>query len=121
MNDSQIGALVLAKCAAHDPWFPNGGEAMALAWGTVFARHKLALDDLLAAVEVAYGANGAGFKPLPADIAKAAREIRRDRAEREPEADRQARIAAQDARPEVAAAMGRRTAIEEFTGRIGRP
>lgn len=72
MNDEwkQTAALVLAKCAANDPWFPNGGESVVLAWAEVFKKSNLQRIDLVEGVTLAYMENGAGFKPLPADIVK---------------------------------------------------
>ena len=81
-DNKRIGALVLTKCAAHDPWFPNGGEAMAIAWGDIFARYGLQLTDLIEGVSIAYCENGSGFKPLPADIVKTTRRVRRERLDR---------------------------------------
>ena len=102
----QLGALVLACCSAYDPWFPNAGEVMCDAWGTAFMRYNLDLADLMAAVDAGYGSNPGQYRPLPGDIAQQARAIRRDRTEREDEDARQARIAKQDARPEVLNARG---------------
>jgi hypothetical protein len=82
---------VLAKCAANDPWFPLPSESIVLAWAEHIARWNLSADELLEAVTVAYTGRTSGFKPLPADIIIAARQIRRDRAERESEAERRAR------------------------------
>ncbi|MGC0365046.1 hypothetical protein ABH922_003030 [Rhodococcus sp. 27YEA15] len=74
MNDhQQTAALVLAKCAANDPWFPNGGESIVMAWAEVFAESGLAREDLLAGVARAYRLADEGFKPLPASIVKHAR------------------------------------------------
>jgi hypothetical protein len=66
----QTAALVLAKCAANDPWFPNGGEAIVMAWAEVFAESGLAREDLLAGVARAYRLETEGFKPLAASIVK---------------------------------------------------
>ena len=71
MNEhQQTAALVLAKCAANDPWFPNGGEAIVMAWAEVFAESGLAREDLLAGVARAYRLETEGFKPLAASIVK---------------------------------------------------
>jgi len=101
----QLGAIVLARCSAYDPWFPNASEIMCDAWGTAFDRYNLGAADLSAAVDAGYAANGGGWRPLPGDITQQARAIRKDRNDREDEPARQARIVAQDARPEVAGAM----------------
>lgn len=98
--ESAINATkaVLAKCAANDPWFPNPAEATILAWAEQFVVAKIPLDDLLAAVTQVYATNGSGFKPLPADIIRAARAMRADRGQRETEEQRRAREARIDAR-----------------------
>lgn len=72
MNDEwkQTAALVLAKCAANDPWFPNGGESVVLAWAEVFKKSEMQRIDLIGGVTLAYMEHGSGFKPLPADLVK---------------------------------------------------
>lgn len=95
---------VLAKCAANDPWFPHPAEATILAWADQFVIAKLPLDDLLAAVTQVYATNGGGYKPLPADIVRAARAIRADRMQRETDEQRRAREDHLDARIEKRAA-----------------
>jgi hypothetical protein len=87
---------VLAKCAANDPWFPQPAQYTMLAWAEQFAGTNLDIDDLLAAVTAVYRDNGAGFKPLPADILKSARAIRGERADREARAEREQRQALND-------------------------
>lgn len=72
-EDKQTAAMVLAKCAANDPWFPAGGESTVLAWAEVFSDSKLAREDLLAGVARAYRLAEEGFRPLPASIIKHAR------------------------------------------------
>ena len=75
MNDEhrQTAALVLAKCASFDPWFPNGGEAIVMAWAEVFEKSRLPREDLLAGVARAYRLATEGFKPLPGAIVGHAR------------------------------------------------
>lgn len=80
--------LVLAKCAANDPWFPQPSEPLILAWAEQFGIANLAVEDLLAGVTAVYAHHGSGFRPLPADIIGAARGIVRDRFERSALADR---------------------------------
>ncbi len=88
-DDAQLVARkVLAKCAATDPWFPRAADVTVLAWAEQFAIAKIPVEDLLAGVTASYAAHGSGFKPLPADIIKAAREIRRDRLQRTDPAER---------------------------------
>lgn len=72
-EDRKTAAMVLGKCAANDPWFPVGGEALVLGWAEVFAASGLTRDDLLAGVARAYRLAPDGFKPLPAAIVKHAR------------------------------------------------
>lgn len=73
-DDIETATLVLAKCAANDPWFPNGGDAVTLAWAEQFADCGLSREDLLAGVARAYRISEDGFKPLPASIVKHARD-----------------------------------------------
>jgi hypothetical protein len=84
MNYSQIGAAVLAACIAYDPYSAHPSAETAKAWGRLFEKHHLSVDDLLAAVDGVYeqhgtAPNGDRYKPLPKDIVDAARAIRRDR------------------------------------------
>lgn len=110
MNDyHQTAALALAKCAAYDPWFPKASLATVEAWAEAIAEYNLDTADVLEGVKLAYRDNGAGFKPLPRDIVQAARNIRRDRTERESLEQRQIREAAIDAK-----AAGRVRNISEF-------
>jgi hypothetical protein len=113
MNYPQIAALVLAKCAAYDPYLTEPTEETARAWAEQFELYSLTLDDLLAGVTRIYRDNGSGYRPLPKDITDAARGIRHDRSERESEGERRAREAAIDAKAE-----GRREAIERFSRNV---
>lgn len=72
-DDKGTAALVLAKCAANDPWFPHGGESTILAWAEVFSESGLSREDLLAGVAHAYRIAEDGFRPLPAAIVRHAR------------------------------------------------
>lgn len=69
-DENATAALVLAKCAASDPWFPHGGEATVLAWAEVFAESGLSREDLLSGVARAYRLAEEGFRPLPASIVR---------------------------------------------------
>lgn len=122
MNYAQIAAAVYQRCNHFDPYLPALTPDLARAWGALFAKHKLNEADLIAAVEVVYDENGRGYRPLPADIVKAARAIRRDRYERSDldSAERREHEAVCDAKaaevaPEVAEA--RRQAIAGFAFR----
>jgi hypothetical protein len=72
-EDIETATMVLGKCAANDPWFPAGGDAVIQAWAEVFAESGLTREDLLAGVARAYRLAEDGFKPLPASIVKHAR------------------------------------------------
>lgn len=114
MNYAQIAAAVYQRCNHFDPYLPALTADLARAWGALFAKHKLDQADLLAAVEVVYDENGRGYRPMVADIVKAARSIRRERYERSDlnSAERLAHEAICDAKavevpPEVAEASRR--------------
>lgn len=96
----QTAARALAKCAAYDPWFPQPNRATVQAWAEQIAEYQLDEPDVLDGVKIAYRDNGSGFRPLPRDIVQAARQIRRERAERETSAERQAREDRRDAQLE---------------------
>lgn len=87
----QTAAHALAKCAAYDPWFPQPNRATVEAWAEQIAEYQLHEDDVLEGVKIAYRDNGSGFRPLPKDIVQSARQIRRDRAERETTEERETR------------------------------
>ena len=70
--------------------------ATATIWAQLFSTYGLSKDDLVAAVLRRALSNPDA--PEPAEIISVAREIRRDRAEREPEEDRRRREAAIDAK-----------------------
>lgn len=72
-TDIETAAMVLAKCAANDPWFPKGGDALVQGWAEVFAESRLSRDDLLSGVARAYRVEESGYRPLPASIVKHAR------------------------------------------------
>lgn len=134
-----LAAVVLAKCAAYDPYLTEPTEEQARAWGEQLARWELADQQLLMdAVTEVYAANGSGYRPLPKDITDAARKLRAERATAEPLAGLADRQARQDARPRLvtddpawfdevpaievspATAEGRRRAIESFAQATGR-
>ncbi|URM86522.1 hypothetical protein PBI_HILLTOPFARM_81 [Mycobacterium phage Hilltopfarm] len=78
-----IAMAVYQACLNYDPYLPESREAMVRAWAKVFFRFQLTLNDLTAAVDKLYAERESGFKPLPADIANAARALRHDRRQRE--------------------------------------
>ncbi|MGV0159893.1 zinc finger domain-containing protein [Mycobacterium colombiense] len=90
-NYRQTAARALAKCAANDPWFPQPNRATVDAWAEHIAEYKLGEADVLQGVKIAYRDHGAGFRPLPRDVIQAARQVRRERAEAESDAERQER------------------------------
>lgn len=73
-DDKHTAGLVLAKCAANDPWFPAGGESTILAWAEVFSESGLSREDLLAGTARAYRLAPDGFRPLPASIVRHSRD-----------------------------------------------
>lgn len=109
----QTAANALAKCAAYDPWFPQPNRATVEAWAEQIAEYRLDEADVLEGVKLAYRDNGSGFRPLPADIVQKARQVRRERAERESDDERRAREDHRDA------ALDRR-ALGQITARAGR-
>lgn len=96
-NYHQTAARALAKCAANDPWFPQPNRATVDAWAEHIAEYKLGEADVLQGVKIAYRDHGAGFRPLPRDIIQAARQVRRERAEAESDAERESRQDRHDA------------------------
>lgn len=116
----QIAALALAKCAAYDPWFPKASQAIVDSWSEHLAICKLdRVEDVLAGVTKAYLEHGNGFKPLPKDISDAARAVRRERRERDPDYERMAAIC--DAKAELdEVTTQRRQAISEFSQKFGK-
>lgn len=109
-------AKALAKCAAYDPWFPKAAQATVAAWAEAIAEYRLSEADVLDGVKIAYRDNGSGFKPLPRDIVQAAREVRRQRTERESSQQREAREDRLDARP---ALVDHRREITQFASTFG--
>lgn len=82
-NYPQMAALVYGKCAAYDPYLAEPSEETCLAWAEQFALYGLELADLMAGVTKVYTDHGSGYRPLPKDIADAARAVRADRAARQ--------------------------------------
>lgn len=80
-------------------------------WAELFEVYNLSKDDLIAAVKKR--ARGAADAPEPAEIIAVAREIRRERAERETTAERHKREAAIDAK-----AAGRVRSLTEYANRF---
>lgn len=99
-NYPQYAAVVYAKCAAYDPYLAEPSEETCRAWAEQFQLYALNIDDLLAGVTRIYSQHGSGYRPLPKDITDAARAIRRDRNERETEAERRHREDQHDAKLE---------------------
>lgn len=90
-NYPQIAAAVYQACTGYDQYLPQLSEDVARAWAKVFQRYGLTADDLIAGVDAVYAIRGSGYRPLPADIAEAARSIRQAKAMQEPESVRTAR------------------------------
>ncbi|MFC9892133.1 hypothetical protein ACFVMC_00425 [Nocardia sp. NPDC127579] len=72
---------VLAKCACYDPVFSRPDPALATGWAEAFSRYDLTLADLLDAVTRHYCESA--DRAMPVHLIRHARDIRRDRAERE--------------------------------------
>lgn len=138
-NSRQVAARALAKCQANDPYFPNVGDAMVLAWSEHLERHGILDYELVeAAVFKMYDEHDSGFRPLPKDLVAAARSIRKTVTEDETEREKNLRIAANEERlglsmdqrtfpsgvpseAELLAITGsdeRRRAIEQFVGHM---
>jgi hypothetical protein len=83
-NWPQIAAAVYQACIGYDQYLPKLDADVARAWGRVFAFYGLSTEDLLAGVDKLYREKVSGFRPLPGDIAAAARGIREDRLARLP-------------------------------------
>lgn len=81
MTTPTEAAQVLAKCACFDPMFSKPDPALAAGWADAFSVYKLELPDLLDAVTKHYIESA--DRAMPSHIIKHARDIRRDRAERE--------------------------------------
>ena len=84
MNWPQIAAAVYQTCIGYDQYLPKLNADVARSWARVFAFYDLSQDDLAAGVDKLYRERGSGFRPLPGDIAAAARAIREDRLARLP-------------------------------------
>ncbi|MCM6776256.1 hypothetical protein NDR87_18820 [Nocardia sp. CDC159] len=81
MSTPAEAAQVLAKCACFDPSFSRPDKALAVGWAEAFSRYDLELPDLLEAVTRHYVESAE--RAMPTHLIRHAREIRRDRAERE--------------------------------------
>lgn len=80
---AQIAAAVYQACTTYDQYLPQLSPDVARSWSKVFLYYNLSVEDLLEGVDKVYTERGAGYRPLPADIAQAAKAIRSDRAQRE--------------------------------------
>ena len=94
----------------------QAARATARVWAELFSAYRLELPDLLAAVKKR--ALSHPDAPEPAEIISFAREIRRDRAERETDAERQAREDQRDAELEIR--QQRAAALAEGAEKIAR-
>lgn len=97
-NYPQIAAAVYQACTTYDQYLPQLSADVAKSWAKVFKHSQLSADDLLAGVDKVYIEEGRGYRPLPADIARAGRAIREERGMREPDSVREAREEMLDAR-----------------------
>ncbi|MCG7592415.1 hypothetical protein [Mycobacterium sp. PSTR-4-N] len=92
LNYPQIAAAVYQACTTYDQYLPQLSEDVARAWAKTFARFGLTAEQLIRGVDAVYAERGNGYRPLPADIAQAARAIRQDERMREPAAVRDRRM-----------------------------
>ena len=99
-NYPQVAAAVYQVCTTYDQYLPQLSADVARSWAKVFAYYALTAEELIEGVDRLYADQGAGYRPLPADIAKCARALRREHAEREGWAELEAR---QDANSRKAA------------------
>jgi len=90
-NYPQIAAAVYQACTTYDQYLPQLSEDVARAWAKVFQRYGLTVEYLIRGVDAVYATRGNGYRPLPADIAEAARSIRQSEAMKESEEKRTAR------------------------------
>lgn len=106
---TEIGA-VIAKCSGFRPdKTPQPSELVLRAWHEHFTDWPhVTVEDALEAVKV-YHREPHERMIQPADISRVAREIRRDKSERETESERRAREELLDGKAE-----GRREAVERF-------
>lgn len=91
LNDAQIAAAIYQACTTYDQYLPQLSPEVARSWSKVFCYSGLSTADLLAGVDKVYLDNGSGYRPLPADIARAGRVIREDRVQREDRGQLEAR------------------------------
>ena len=90
---------VLAEIRSSDAGFPKPDPAMVIAWARAFSVHDLAYRDLSAGVVALFADDRrTRDRVLPGDVIAKAREIRRDRAERESPAEIAARDEVRDRR-----------------------
>lgn len=112
---------VLAEIRACDAGFPKPDPAMVIAWARAFNVHNLEYRDLSAGVVSLFADDRrTRDRVLPGDVIAKAREIRRDRAERESPAEIAARDEARDRQVLArAAARGRELRVAADSGAVG--
>lgn len=115
-------AAALGKARLLDDKLGNPDEARIAAWAEVIEPHKLGQQDLLQAVRQFYEGNLAGRTISPGELIHHARQVRQERALREPDSAREARQAALDTK--VAERVAERIndmAGDAFTPEYDRP
>lgn len=120
--DLEVARQVLARCAAHDPWFPNPDPMVVATWAQQFTESRLRGQALIEGVFRAYRDNGSGFRPLPKDIIVAARAVLSEKQLRWSDEERAEFEALCDAKaqPEPPA-LPAPVACEALTGPAGSP
>jgi hypothetical protein len=96
MTSPADAAKVLAKCACYDPMFSRPDPVLAAGWAEAFTVYSLELPDLLAAVTKHYIESA--DRAMPSHLIRLAREIRRDRGQRESADERRVRESELDQR-----------------------
>lgn len=84
-----VAGYALGKFSGDQLYFPNAGDATVLSWAETFAHSKLTDSELRAGViHLALNADSSDFRPMPADIIRAAKAARLELLKQIPEAKR---------------------------------
>ncbi|WP_029923946.1 hypothetical protein [Nocardia otitidiscaviarum] len=96
MNNTEdfiaVAGYALGKFSGDQLYFPNAGDTTVLSWADTFAHSGLTEDEIRAGVlHLALNASGGDFRPMPADVIRAAKNARQERLNNIP-ADRRRRM-----------------------------